>query len=158
MWCQTEEFCNFLDKEFKNKEIRKKIMLKNPWSDRYQNNNDTYVHVRLGDIVNIGLTHPIEYYEKAITLNSFKTGYISSDSIDHEVCKYLIKKYKLITINKNEISTILFASTCRNIVLSSGTYSWLIGFLAFYSKIIYPKIIKKWHGNIFINREWSEIE
>jgi hypothetical protein len=157
MWCQTEEFCKYLEKEFSDRAIRKKIMISNPWVDRYQNNNDLYVHVRLGDIVNTGLTHPIEYYEKTININTFNVGYISSDSIDHDICKYLIKKYNLIPIIKDDMSTLLFASTCEKIILSSGTYSWLIGFLAFYSEIYYPKIINKWHGNIFINKTWKEI-
>jgi hypothetical protein len=50
----------------------------------------------------------------------------------------------------------MFASTCNHIVLSGGTFSWLIGFLAFFSKsIYYPRIKNKWYGDIFIFPHWE---
>ena len=50
----------------------------------------------------------------------------------------------------------MFASTCNNIVLSGGTFSWMMGFFAFYAKnIYYPKYDKPWFGNIFeTNNNW----
>ena len=41
---------------------------------------------------------------------------------------------------KNEIETIQFASTCKNVVLSHGTYSGIIGYLSFYSNVYYCKV------------------
>jgi len=54
----------------------------------------------------------------------------------------------------------MFASTCNNLILSGGTFSWLIGFLAFYSKNIYYPLDNKnkWYGDIFIFPEWTGIE
>jgi hypothetical protein len=34
-----------------------------------------------------------------------------------------IKKYNLIPYNNNEIDTIMFGSTCKNVILTSGTFS-----------------------------------
>ena len=51
----------------------------------------------------------------------------------------------------------MFASTCKNVILSSGTFSWLIGLLSYYSNIYYPKIYVKWHGDIFVFSEWTEV-
>jgi hypothetical protein len=70
--------------------------------------------------------------------------------MNHEVIQYLIRKYNLIPFQKNDIETIMFANTCKKLILSGGTYSWLLGFFAFYSsEIYYPKYEKPWFGNIF---------
>ena len=55
------------------------------------NNNNLYVHLRLGDIVNDNIHESLYYYDTVISKIKFDKGYISSDSIDHEYCKYLIK-------------------------------------------------------------------
>ena len=49
----------------------------------------------------------------------------------------------------------MFGSTCNTIILSGGTFSWLIGFFAYYSKNInYPINNNKWYGDIFIFNNW----
>ena len=63
------------------------------------------------------------------------------------------------TINSSEVETIMFGSTCNNIILSGGTFSWLIGFLAVKSeKIFYPEIKEKWFGDIFSFTNWNRIQ
>ena len=121
-------------------------------------NNDVFIHVRLGDIQD-KWNNSFEYYNSILEKMSFDKGYISSDTIDSEICVKLIDKYNLNIINENEVKTIMFASTCTNIVLSGGTFSWLIGFLAFYSKYIYYPMDKKdkWYGDIFVFDEWIGI-
>ena len=54
----------------------------------------------------------------------------------------------------NPYRTIQFGSTCKHILLSHGTFSAMIGYLAFYSKnIYYPNIKPKWgHLEIFKNK------
>jgi len=52
----------------------------------------------------------------------------------------------------------MFGSTCNNIVLSGGTFSWLIGFLAIKSEnIYYPELKEKWYGDIFSFLNWKNI-
>jgi hypothetical protein len=157
-WCQRRDFCIFLDQYFSLKKVRSKIIKKNIYSNRYSNNNDIFIHVRLGDIENVW-NNSFEYYDNIIKTISFENGYISSDSIQSDICQKLIQKYNLNIINEDEVTTIMFASTCNNIVLSGGTFSWLIGFLAFNSKnIYYPKDKKnKWYGDIFIFPKWIGI-
>jgi len=157
-WCQTRDFCIFLKEYFSLKKIKRPIIKKNQFKSRYNNNNDLFIHVRLGDIEN-SWNSSFEYYDKIIQSLVFKKGYISSDSIKSEICAKLIHKYNLNIIDKNEVETIMFASTCDNIILSGGTFSWLIGFLAFFSKKIYfPKDkINKWYGDIFVFSEWTGI-
>ena len=155
MWCQTKEFALYLKEYFEQSEQKTRVITSNPFMNRYEKNNDVYVHVRLGDVTGIH-SLPFEYYDKALSTVQYDQGYISSDSIHHPICQQLIQKYNLRTIDYDVVETIQFASTCRHLVLSLGTFSWLIGFLAFFSDDVqYPIDKKPWHGDIFVFPEWK---
>lgn len=165
-WCQTSSIVSHI-RNVVNYENR--VFDTNPYKDRYGNNNDLFIHVRLGDIVDLNFLVDYSYYDSIISKiyesdnykNSpyFNNGisYITSDSINHEICQRLIQKYNLIPYNKDEIDTLQFGSTCQNIVLSNGTFSWLLGLLSFKSNVHYPNIKIKWHGNIFIYPDWHKV-
>jgi hypothetical protein len=131
------------------------IINANPHKMRYKNNNDVFVHIRLDDARDF--SQPFSYYDSVLSELVFDKAYISSDSINDDICKKLIEKYKMEIISKDSIETIQFAATCKSIILSTGTYSWMIGILSFFSTIYYPKIKKNWHGNIFVFSDWNEI-
>ena len=59
-------------------------------------------------------------------------------------------------IDYNEQLTIQFATTCKNIILSHGSFSAIIGYLSFYSTIYYPEyeINKIWFGDMFSIDGW----
>lgn len=158
-WCQTREFCIYLREYFQLKKIKGKIINKNMYKKRYKKNNDVFIHVRLGDIEN-KWNKSFDYYDKILGNIKFDKGYISSDTITSEICKNLIKKYNLNIFQGNEERTIMFASTCNHLILSGGTFSWLIAFLAYYSQNIYYPLgnKNKWYGDIFIFPEWTGIE
>jgi hypothetical protein len=157
VWFHTRRFCEIIKKYFTEKKIFQSIMQKNYHKSRYDNNNDIFIHVRLGDVTE-KTSHLLGYYEKVINTLNFNQGYISSDNINHYICKQLILKHKLIVINASEVETVMFASTCRNIILSGGTFSWLIGFLAVKTdKIFYPSLTEKWFGDIFCFKNWVKI-
>jgi hypothetical protein len=147
-----------IEKYFTLPQIRNNIIKKNIFRYRYKNNNDLFIHIRLGDIEHTQ-SSKYEYYDRVISNIKFNKGFISSDSIESETCKKLIIKYKLTVFSFDEVKTIMFGSTCNNIVLSGGTFSWLIGFLAFNSSNIYYPInqSKAWYGNIFIFPKWIGI-
>jgi hypothetical protein len=156
-WFQTKDFCCILKTHFEKEKRRNKIITKNVFKDRYNSNNDLFIHLRLGDVSEKTKSKKF-YYEKALMSMKYNTGYISSDNIKDPFFNELVDKYKLQIIDYDEIKTIMFASTCNNIILSGGTYSWLIGFLAFYSKnIYYPEIEDKWYGDIFSFANWNKI-
>jgi len=157
-WFQTKDYCIFLKEYFSIEKIRGKVIQKNVYKTRYNKNNDVFIHVRLGDVQD-KWNNTFEYYNGILEKMSFNNGYISSDTINSEICQKLINKYHLNIVNEDEVKTVMFASTCNNIVLSGGTFSWLIGFLAFYSNYIYYPIDKKdkWYGDIFIFEEWIGI-
>jgi hypothetical protein len=155
IWFQKKEFSLYLQEYFNNTIHKNKIILKNIFKERYNNNNDLFIHFRLGDVES-NTTKLFEHYDNLLNNTHFENGYISSDSINSKYCEYFIKKYKLIIIDYDEIKTIMFGSTCNNIILSGGTFSWLIGFFAFYSdNIYYPLYENPWFGNIFeTNSKW----
>jgi len=138
-------------------ESKENIIKANPYN--YTNNN-VFIHVRLGDIIQFNGQESLSYYNEVLSKIQFEKGFISSDNIKHEYCLYLIDKYNLTVFEGNEVETIQFGSTCKHIVLSKGTFSWWIGVLSFDSNVWFPenKNIKPWHGKIFIFPEWNKIE
>ena len=122
-----------------------------------QYNEDLFVHVRLGDCIQKNRVLGIDYYIQAIEQTKFKTGYISSDSLDHPLINELIRKYDLIPYTSSSAETINFGKNFNNIVLSSGTFSWWIGFLSKAENIFYPTGGPKWHGDIFVFDNWTSI-
>jgi hypothetical protein len=130
----------------------------NHYKKRYDKNNDVFVHVRLGDMemFNAGF----DYYDEVLSTICFFKGYISSDSIDHDICRQLIKKYQLEVYDNDEINTFMFASTCKHIVLTCGSFSYLIGALALpTSNVFYPESnhLSRWCGDIYRIESWNKV-
>ena len=157
VWFHTRRFCENIYKYFVEKKWFENIINKNYYKIRYGNNNDLFIHVRLGDVTS-KTQHLYGYYDKIIKNLKFNQGYISSDNINHNICRELIGKYKLIIFNASEVETVMFGSTCKNIILSGGTFSWLIGFLSVKSEqIFYPNLSEKWFGDIFCFKNWVKV-
>lgn len=145
-FCQTKDFSNYIYEYLRMPEIKEKIMNKNNYNDMYNNNKDVFIHVRLGDVIELEKeNHPFEYYDNILNNMNFENGYISSDSIDNEICNKLIEKYNLLKYEDNEVNTIMFGSTCNNIILSGGTFSLLIGMFGFYSNVYYKTCTRAWY-------------
>lgn len=203
IFLQTESTARYIKEQlYLNKD---NIIDANPFKEKYQNNNDIFIHIRLGDIIttynyvpqgfekylrntlnkaitkenniwkdkmqnkkvkNLHLTKKMMYNlmntkQKYQETESPKWNvYIASDTLQHPICQNLIKDFQNIcnvkTVNDTPIQTIQFASTCKHIILSNGTFSWLIGVLGFYSDVYFPTIKIKWHGDIFVFPDWNE--
>lgn len=154
---QTREFSMILYDHFSKPDVKSIILAANPYATRYGANNDAFVHVRLGDITQ--LTPGFAYYDKVLSSLEFTSGYISSDTITHPICKELIAKYKLTIIDKTPEETIQFASTCKHMVLSQGTFSWMMALFGYNTeKAYYPKIKRAWHGDIFVLPNMIEVD
>jgi hypothetical protein len=150
---QTKEITNFLYSYLhKNKES---IINANPLKDDYENNNDCFIHIRLGDVAdkNPGLN----YYLEALSKIEFTNLFIASDDIKHHIVKDICNKYpSAIIINGDEKKTIQTGSTKKYIILSHGSFSAIIGYLGFFSTIYYPKYNPKkiWYGDMFSIPNW----
>lgn len=153
---QTKEFSNYLYTYYSKPDNQQLIITSNKFKERYKNNNDVFIHVRLGDVTD--KNQGFAYYDKALSQLSFYIGYIASDDINHEICKKLIEKYNLKIIDYDEVETIMFGSTCKHIVLTGGTFSYIIGLFSFFSKVYYLKSFNTWFpAELFHIPDWTEI-
>ena len=159
-WCsaQNHKFALKLFHYFRTKEIKSSVTKANIFAKRYDNNSDVFVHVRLGDVVEFNPGY--DYYDSALSKCSAQSGFISSDSPNHPIVLVLAAKYNLELFEANEVETIMMASTCKNLILSHGTFSWLMGALGFFSKVYVPhsRFINKWCGPIFDMPEWIVVD
>ena len=122
---------------------------------RYNTNNDLFIHIRLTDVSDFN--PGINYYLNMIKNITFDNLYISTDEITHNIVETIIRLYpKCNLIQYDEIATIQFASTCKNIILSHGSFSSVIGYLSFFSNIYYPEYEKDkiWYGDMFSIKNW----
>ena len=152
---QNQIIADFLRAHFSSNLIKQKIMEKNKYNFRYNNNNDVYVHVRLGDAVPFCPSY--DYYDKVLQKIKFHNGYISSESLDHDICQKLMSKYGLIPmVDCDEVETIMFATTCKHIVLTNGIFGWFIGIFGWFSTIYYPNLDlrPKHHGDMYDFPDW----
>ena len=86
--------------------------------------------------------------------------YISTDDKNNDMIIKLLKFYpKSEIIDFGEIHTFQFASTCKHIILSNGSFSAIIGYLSFFSHVYYPEYIsnKIWYGDMFSIDNWIKI-
>ncbi len=145
-YCQTTEIARYLVQHMPEFE--------------FHVNDDVFMHIRLGDVMHFGYTPKLYYYEKVLSGLEY-TGklYISSDSPEHEVCKTLVSKYGAIQYKEDEVNTWLFGRTCRHVVMSLGSFSWVLGLFATKSLRYYPnpKDYNIWHGPIFEGTDWTMI-
>jgi hypothetical protein len=154
---QTREICYLFKEVFSDPAKRAALREKNPFRERYGTNCDVFVHVRLGDVAEH--CPGLAYYTNALDGIDFKQGYISSDSPMHPLVQELMAKYNLRFVALSPHRTIQFANTCKHLILSNGTFSWMMGFFAFdASTIQYPKVKVPWHGDIFVFPEWKEVD
>lgn len=152
---QTKNITNFLYKYLHSEKIKSNIIQKNKFKQRYNVNNDLFIHIRLGDVAN---KNPgIHYYMNTIKTIEYDNIFIATDSPSHDIIQTLFSTYPDSKfVNWDEIDIIQFASTCKNIILSHGSFSAVIGYLAFFSRVHYPEyeIHKMWYGDMFSIEGW----
>jgi hypothetical protein len=155
-FAQDPEFAQRLHAWFRTPAVQESLMAANRHKERYHANNDVFVHVRLDDASawNPGYA----FYDRAITESGATSGYISSDSPDHPIVQGLIARHNLQLVEADEVETLMLASTCRHIVLSHGTFSWIMGALGLFSTVYFaPKPTVAWCGDIFVVDSWKII-
>jgi len=157
---QSEEITDILYKHLLSVEQKSNIIKHNPFKNRYNNNNDLFIHIRLGDVSHFN--PGIEYYIECIKATEGNQIYIASDSPNHTIIKELQLIYPTINIiNYDEIKTIQFGSTCKNIILSHGSFSAIIGYLSYFTKNIYYPNENRRNGwcpmGLFTNKGWTPI-
>lgn len=128
-----------------SEKIKQNIIERNPFQDRYKNNNDLFVHIRLGDVASKTEYNPgFGYYEDCINKIDYDKLYIGTDSPNHKFIRRLQNQFNADVKRLNEIETIQFGSTCKHIVLSHGTFSAIIGYLGYFSDVYYYDQAPTW--------------
>jgi hypothetical protein len=155
---QTKEITNSLYNYLHKDKIKSNIIGNNKFKERYKKNNDLFIHIRLTDVAhyNPGIT----YYINAIKNINFDNLYISTDDKNDNMVIKLLELYPSSQlIEFDEITTFQFASTCKHIILSHGTFSAVIGYLSFFSDVYYPEyeLNKIWYGDIFSIDNWIKL-
>jgi hypothetical protein len=169
-YSQTKQITDETHKYLNSSENIEPFVNNNKYKDRYNNNNDCFIHIRLGDVSkwNPGF----KYYDYVLSKLKYDNIYIATDSNNHIIIREIQNKYKNVNImDDNIINIFQFGSTCRYVILSYGTFSAMIGYLSFYSTVYCLKFCKKiaWDWNatdecdMFRNKtttlgEWIEID
>lgn len=152
---QSKDISNWLYNYLHTDIVKSNIINKNPFKKLYNANNSLFIHVRLTDIAHYN--PGINYYINAINHIGYSKLYISTDDTKHYIIQKILKLYpgsKI--INYDEITTFQFASTCKHIILSHGSFSAIIGYLSFFSTVYYPEyeLNKIWYGDMFSIKDW----
>lgn len=152
---QTKTISRFLYNYLHSERVKSNIIQYNPFQERYHRNNDLFIHIRLTDVeqYNPGL----HYYHKLIQQIDCENIIITTDDKYHNTVLRLLQYYpKAKIFEYDEIITFQFGSTCKNIILSHGCFSAILGYLSFFSTVYYPKYEKNkmWCGDIFSIKNW----
>jgi len=156
---QTKKITNFLYNYLHSDKVKSNIIESNPFKERYNNNNILFIHIRLTDAEKFN--PGISYYINAIKNIKFDRLVISTDDKTNDMIKKLLKLFPYAKIlDVDEITTFQFASTCKHIILSHGSFSAVIGYLSFFSNIYYPEFEsnKIWHGDMFSIKNWIKLK
>lgn len=132
----------------------------NPWRARFGANNDTFVHVRLGDTLRLlgphSMRSAVDFVRAIGARGPHGRVFVASDSPAHGTVRELISLIPgAALIDLSVVQTIQFGATCAHFVLSDGTFSWLIGALA--SPHATVRIVphkEQWHGDIAFD-DWA---
>ena len=152
---QTKEIIQLIYQYLHRDTVQIHIMEQNPFRERYQRNQDVFIHIRLTDVAHFN--PGIMYYRRAIQSVEYENMYVSTDEPDHKIIKELREAYPALQlIQYDEMKTIQFASTCRHVILSHGSFSAIIGYLSFFSTVYYPTYDpeKMWYGDMFSIDQW----
>ena len=156
---QTREITNILYAYLNSDIAKSEIISKNPFLIRYNANNDCCIHIRLSDATQWAPT--IDYYLNALGKLQFDNLFITTDSEHHPYIKAIQRTFPASTVlHMNEVSTIQFASTCKHIILSHGSFSAVIGYLSFFSTVYFPAYSlasTQWFGDMFSIDGWIEL-
>jgi hypothetical protein len=80
---QTKEITRFLYTYLHKADNKQNIINANPFKNRYNENNDLFIHIRLTDVSH--LNPGLEYYLNAISKIEFNNLYIASDDLNHPI-------------------------------------------------------------------------
>lgn len=155
---QTKEVAGLIHRHVRTSAVQASVIRHNPHKGRYHANNDLFVHVKLTDVCH---HHPVpRYYQRTIETIAYDQLYVCSDDASHPMVGGLADAYPNARwVECGRVETIQLASTCRHVVLSHGSFSAVIGYLAFFSTVYCPDydLDTMWHGDMFSIPGWVKV-
>ncbi len=155
---QTKDITQLLYSYLRTPEVMNGVKALNPFNERYNNNKDVCVHVRLTDAAMF--SPGAQYYLDTIGGLDFDNLYIATDDESHPIHHAIRARYpQTVSVRMNELRTLQFASTCKYLVLSHGSFSGVMGLLAFHTDVYYPafEADKIWCGDMFSIDGWHKV-
>jgi GR25 family glycosyltransferase involved in LPS biosynthesis len=136
---QTPQFTQILNDYFQIPEIKENIITSNLFKERYNNNEDLFIFITNENNEKMTLKN-IAYYDSILSKLKFNNGYfmVEKDSIDLKIYIKLIEKYNLKILNKSTIENIMFASSCKYLILSNhhnNNLSYILGLISYHSTL-----------------------
>ena len=149
---QMKNFFNQYEKEIKKRFMEVDIKHK----DKF------LIHYRLGDVERISGDCPYEYFEKTINIlekKGLKQGYLITDSPSHPKINRILNNFHQIELyHASPMEDLIFGMAFDNIVLSKGTYSFILGYNSKATSIYYEDVIWNWTPKIFLEEKWIKVK
>jgi hypothetical protein len=159
--CIKKEYCLYLKQLFfENNEIQNKITQHNVFKERYLSNKDLYVYIYIiNSSDEVYIKQLFEYYNETIKKVKYDKIYISSNNIQHGICKSLTDTYSMVIDDRETCEKIMFANTCKFLILSNDTISLLMGLFNFFSKYtFYPIVSNSKYSDVFQSFGWKGVQ
>jgi len=122
-------------------------------------NTTVFVHVRLGDIHADTPSRPTDDWVAAVDEARRRGGtdvLVASDEPSHEIVSALVARTGATPVLLDAVGTIRRGASCAHLVLSDGSFSWLVAALAPRPASVQylPRHGRQWHGDIFVFDDW----
>jgi len=153
---QSHEISLLLYDLLRTPEVYASVKISNPFRERYGQEN-CCVHMRLTDAAN---HFPgLEYYVNTLSRIPCQKIFVATDDAHNSVITHFLQKEQRAEIltDMDEVQTLQLCSTCKYLVLSHGSYSAVMGWLAYNaSEVHYLEYDAKqwWHGDMFSIPNW----
>ena len=96
---QSKLISNLIYTYLNEPNVKENIILKNPCKERYNTNNDVFIHIRVNDAKKFN--PGAKYYLKAIqNITQYDTIFLSSDNKQDSIVKEIVEKYPTIQVIK----------------------------------------------------------
>lgn len=98
------------------------------FKNRYERQDATAIHCRLGDYVKLGQDYYIDlmktdYYEKAMDIVKADKYLIFSDDIDFCTSKFVGNKFEFVKMD-SDVDELSLMASCTNQIIANSSFSW----------------------------------
>jgi hypothetical protein len=147
--------------------MRQQLLAANPWRQRFGANSDTCVHARLGstsadnkDDVDSIMPLPEYFFPSLVAAVGTPPGrvVIATDRPADKGVAELARRFSAELLDLSPVQTVQYLASCAHLVLSDGTFSWVIGALAWNATSVkYVPRQKAWHGDVYVFPDWEKV-